>query len=190
MTLTPSELSHLLVINAWHETSITPSLHRLLGCFVWRSRLSAGRSWASFAGRSRNWWRRSWTSTGFWIPACILQPTRPSNVFKSTAADLVPRPCMTMLLPQEHHLLKACSYNSISDNFELYKQLNRTWDKSCKADSRGRLQNSRPACRKQNFTFQRCTIGSFQKEAQISVRHSASHSQHGYIWKRIRLFQM
>lgn len=39
---------------------------------------SSGRSWASSVGRSRSWWRRSWTSTEFWNPACNLQPARPS----------------------------------------------------------------------------------------------------------------
>lgn len=63
------------------------SLSSSSGSFVWLLCLSAGRSWASFAGRSRSWWRRSWTSTGFWIPACTLQPTRPSNVFKHTPPD-------------------------------------------------------------------------------------------------------
>lgn len=200
MILTPPELSHLLVINAWHETSITPSLHLLLGCFVWLLCLSAGRSWASFAGRSRNWWRRSWTSTGFWIPACILQPPRPSNVFKSTPADLVT--CagnyMMMVLPQEHHIYsKACNYKSISNNFQLYKQLNRGRDKSCKADSTGQLENSHQAYSQQKITFQRCTISTFQKEVLISVRPSASHSKNAarlhlkahQVYSRCNIFQ-
>lgn len=84
---------HTSMFCSWHNTSITPFLHLLPGCFVWLLCLSAGRSWASFAGRSRSWWRRSWTSTGFWIPACTLQPTRPSNVFKLTPSwPHTPRP--------------------------------------------------------------------------------------------------
>lgn len=82
------------------------------------------------------------------------------------------------VLPQQHHThSKARNYTSISDNLKLYKQANRGRDKSCKADSTGWLQNSQQAYSRHNFTFQRRTISSFQKEDQISVSRSASHSK-------------
>lgn len=86
--------------------------------------------------------------------------------------DLVTCACSRTMM-QHRIYSKACNYKSISDNFKLYKLLNRRRDKSCKADSTRWLQNSHQAYSKQNFTFQRCTISSFQKEVQISARHPA-----------------
>lgn len=98
--------------------------------------VSAGRSWANFAGRSRNWWRRSWTSTGFWTPACTRQPTRPSNVYAHADRTPTPRQLRVRLYGGQvdagtSHgddvIIPKCGWRQVGCDITGFVSASRTW---------------------------------------------------------------